>query len=73
MIVNCKSLYSRGRELLDRETEMALLMSATGSLALRKVVADIFSFATKHALLEIMHAFSPIYCQKNTWLSCNCA
>ena len=38
------------------------LMSATGSLAHRKVVPKIFSFATKHAFLKIMHAVGRIYC-----------
>ena len=50
---------------------MALLITASDSLAHRKIVAEIFSkstglqaipsaFATKHALLKIIHAFSLI-------------
>ena len=55
------------------EPDMALLMSATGSLSHRKIVLDIFSFATKHALLNIIHIFRRIYCLKYVlWLSCNC-
>ena len=57
---------------MAREPNMALLMSATGSLAHIKIVPDIFSFAAKHALLKILHTFSRIYClENNAWLSQN--
>ena len=55
------------------EQDIALLLSATGSLAHRKIIPDIFSFATKHALLKIIHEFSCIYCYENIkWLSWKC-
>ena len=46
---------------MAHEPDVALLMSATGSLAHRKIIPDIFSFAAKHALLKIILTFSRIY------------
>ena len=47
---------------MAHKLEMIVLLRGTGSPAHRKIASDIFSFATKHALVKIIHAFSCIYC-----------
>ena len=43
----------RGREPMACVPDVGLLMNTTGSLAHRKLVPDIFSFATKHVLSKV--------------------
>ena len=62
-----------GQGLTALEPAKALLMTAAGSMANRKVLAEISlelttlqsiqsTFSTKNALSKILHAFSCIYC-----------
>ena len=46
------------------DPDMALMMTVSEPLALRKIVPDICSLATKHAILANIHAVSHTYCGK---------
>ena len=63
---------------MDSELNMTLLMTVSGSLAHRKIFVEISSeprtlqamtltFATKYAILKMMHTFSCIYCYKSMY------
>ena len=62
-------MQSGGQEPIVCKSDMAPLMTTSGSLTYRKILADnslksralqvmLSTFATKH----VKHAFSPIYC-----------
>ena len=62
VVVFSLSLHpSTGQEPMAVEPDMALLVTAPGSLAHRKIRAQLFSFPMKHPLLKRIHEFSCIY------------